>query len=148
MRIAYLNFLLSISMINCSPLFLYQTLKLSWGPSISSGVTILTNRIYIIWGCLQSNLTNSCIVALRKKIFNIISIYFHVKLWTPLGTQVLVLGSQFSQFRIYTIYTSLAVNIGISGAVGFFKAFSLFCKYLPFKKKLCPLFYQFQILFP
>lgn len=51
-------------------------------------------KIYTIWVCLRSNITNGSNVVLRR-FLNISLIYFCVKLWTPSREPVLDWGHSF-----------------------------------------------------
>ena len=64
---------------------------------------------------MNSNIPNSCIIVHEKKILKHFPIY--VKIKTPPGAILFVRGSRFLQFRIFTIYTTFCVNIGIFGEV-------------------------------
>lgn len=53
---------------------------------------------------------------LRRRVLKIYPMFFYDKLWTPSGAPLLVRGSRFWQFSIFTIYTSFPLNVGIFGA--------------------------------
>lgn len=64
---------------------------------------------------------------LKRRFLNIFPMYFYVKLWALPGAPGLSGVTIFFQCRIFTIYKSFCVDIGISGEVVLEKIFFKIC---------------------
>lgn len=77
--------------------------EFSWDPSIGPGAQI--------WPRI-SKITNSSIEVLEKRILNNFTLYFCVKLGTPLGAPDLAIGIRFKQYYLqFTLYEDAYIVI-------------------------------------
>lgn len=95
-----------------SPINFYVKIRpLFRAPVLMRAKYCLQFIIFIIWGCLHSNITNFSIVVLHRKLFKYFLYLFLCKTLNFSCAPNIDQGSRFQQFRINIIWEGLHSNL-------------------------------------